>query len=56
MKKLLNWGAVGLLSSAILDPLICVSMGRPVAWITDFVMVTGGALCFYLLVRFREWI
>lgn len=56
MKKLLSWGGVGLLSSALLDPLVSSTLGQPVSWLMDFLMVAGGIGCLYLLVRYREWI
>ncbi|WP_168206076.1 hypothetical protein [Geobacter sp. FeAm09] len=54
MKKLLTWGAVGLLTSALLDPLIYGMLELPVPWLRDLFMATGGAACCYLLVRFRH--
>lgn len=56
MKKLLSWGGAGLLSSALLDPLVSATLGQPVPWLMDFLMLVGGSICLYLLVRFREWI
>jgi hypothetical protein len=54
MKKLLNWGAVGLLTSAILDPLIYSMLDKPIPWFRDALMLAGGVACFYLLIRFRD--
>jgi hypothetical protein len=54
MKKLLNWGAVGLLTSAILDPLIYSMLDMPIPWFRDTLMLAGGVACFYLLIRFRD--
>jgi len=54
MKKLLNWGAIGLLTSAILDPVIYSMLDLPIPWGRDLLMLAGGAGCFYLLVRFRD--
>lgn len=56
MKKLLTWGAVGLLTTALLDPLIYSMLEQPIPWTRDLLMLAGGAGCFYLLIRFRnEW-
>ena len=56
MKKLLNLGAVGLLTSAFLDPLIYAMLERPIPWLRDLMMLAGGIGCFYLLIQFRnEW-
>jgi hypothetical protein len=54
MKKFLNWGAVGLLTSAILDPLIYSMLDMPIPWMRDLLMMLGGAGCFWLLIRFRN--
>jgi hypothetical protein len=56
LKKLLNWGAVGLTMSAILDPVIYSMLEMPIPWLRDLLMLAGGVGCFWLLVRFRdEW-
>lgn len=56
MKKLLTCGAVGLLTSALLDPLVYSMLGLPIPWARDLMMLAGGAGCFWLLVRHRnEW-
>ncbi|AFR42788.1 hypothetical protein GeomeDRAFT_1378 [Geobacter metallireducens RCH3] len=54
MKKLLSWGAVGLLTSALLDPLIYSMLEKPIPWLRDILMGAGGCVCFYLLIRFRN--
>jgi len=54
MKKLLTWGAVGLITTALLDPLIYSMLDQPVPWFRDLLMLGGGAGCFYLLVRSRN--
>ena len=54
MKKLLMWGAVGLLSTALLDPLLYSMLDQPIPWVRDVVMAVGGILCFYLLIKFRD--
>jgi hypothetical protein len=54
MKKLLTWMAVGLLTTALLDPVLYSMLGQPIPWLRDLFMVAGGALCLYLLVRFRH--
>jgi len=54
MKKLLTWGAVGQLTSALLDPLIYSMLDLPIHWSRDLLMPAGGVGCFYLLIRFRD--
>ena len=54
MKKLLTWGGTGLIISALLDPLIYSGMGKPVPWLRDLLMASGGVLCLYLLVKYRD--
>ena len=56
MKKLLTWGGVGLITSAILDPLIYSMLDLQIPWLRDLVMLAGGAGCLYLLFKYRsEW-
>jgi hypothetical protein len=56
MKKLLSWGGVGLVTSAILDPLIYSMLELPIPWLRDLLMLAGGVGCLYLLFKFRsEW-
>ncbi len=54
MKKLLTWLTVGLLTTAILDPIVYGMLGLPVPWLRDVLMLAGGSLCFWLLMRFRH--
>jgi len=54
VKFLLNLGAVGLLTGALLDPLIQTTLGKPVIWWRDLLMAAGGAVCLYLLVKYRR--
>lgn len=54
MKKLLSWGGVGLLTSALLDPVIYGTLEKPIPWVRDLLMAAGGILCLYLLVKFRK--
>lgn len=54
MRKLLTWGAVGLLTTAILDHLVYSALGQPVPWMRDLLMGAGGVGCFYLLIKFRN--
>lgn len=54
MKKLLSWGAVGLLTSAILDPIIYSMLGMPIPWMRDLLMGVGGVVCFYLLIKLHN--
>jgi hypothetical protein len=56
MKKLLTWGGVGLVTSAILDPLIYSMLEQPIPWLRDLLMLAGGVGCLYLLFKYRtEW-
>jgi hypothetical protein len=54
MKKLLTWGAVGLLTTAMLDPLIYSMLEQPIPWLRDLLMGAGGVGCLYLLIKFRD--
>jgi hypothetical protein len=54
MKKLLYWGTVGLLTTALLDPLIYSMLDKPIPWIRDLLMGGGGATCFYILIKYRN--
>lgn len=54
MKKVLTWGAVGLITTALLDPLFYSMLDQPIPWIRDLLMGAGGIGCFYLLLRFRH--
>lgn len=54
MKKLLIWGAVGLLTTALLDPLLYPMLDKPIPWLRDLLMVVGGLVCFYLLIKFHD--
>jgi hypothetical protein len=54
VKKLLVWGAVGLLTTALLDPLMYSMLDKPIPWLRDALMAAGGVLCFYLLIKFRD--
>jgi hypothetical protein len=54
MKTLLSWGGVGLLTTALLDPLVYAMMDLPIPWVRDVLMAVGGIGCLYLLVRLRD--
>jgi hypothetical protein len=54
MKKLLSWGGVGLLTSALLDPVIYATLEKPIPWGRDLLMGAAGVLCIYLLVKYRD--
>ena len=54
MKRLLSWGGVGLLTTALLDPLLYSMLDQPVPWGRDLLMATAGIGCFYLLIKFRD--
>jgi len=54
MKRMLSWGGVGLLTTALLDPLLNSMLELPIPWGRDLLMATGGVGCLYLLVRLRD--
>jgi hypothetical protein len=54
MKKLLSWGAVGLLTTAFLDPLVYSMLDKPIPWVRDLLMGVGGVACFYILIKYRN--
>jgi hypothetical protein len=56
VKRLLIWGAVGFWTTALLDPLIYSMLGQPIPWLRDLLMAAGGAGCFWLLIRFRDYL
>jgi hypothetical protein len=56
MKNLLTWGSVGLLTTAILDPLVYSMLDLPIPWFRDLAMMAAGIACLWLLVkRRRQW-
>ena len=56
MTKLLIWGAIGLLTSALLDPLLYFMHNQPIPLIRELLMAAGGLICFYLYlyIKFRN--
>lgn len=54
MKKLLTLGAVVFLCSAFFDSLIASGLERPFPWPRVIAMATAGALCYYLLIKYRK--
>jgi hypothetical protein len=54
MKKLLSWGGVSLLTTALLDPLIYSMLDQPIPWGRDLLMAVSGAACIYLLIKLRN--
>lgn len=54
MKKLLTWGGVGLLTTALIDPVLYSMLEQPIPWGRDILMALGGSGCLYLLVKFRN--
>ena len=56
MKNLLNWGAVGLLTSALLDPVIYAMLEKPIPWMRDSAMAVGGVVCFWLMIKYRDYL
>jgi len=56
MKKLLSWGGVALLTTGLLDPLVYSMLDKPVPWLRDLLMASGGIACFYVMVKFRHYL
>jgi hypothetical protein len=54
MKKLLTWGTVGLMTTAILDPVVYAMLDLPIPWFRDLLMLAGGVGFFWLLIRYRD--
>jgi len=54
IKKLLTFGAVTFLCTALLDPLWASGLDHPIPWFRNIVMAVVGIACFYLLVRYRK--
>ena len=54
MKKILTWGGVGLLTTALLDPLLYSMLEQPIPWGRDLLMAAAGAGCLYLLIKLRD--
>jgi hypothetical protein len=55
MKKLLTFGAVACITTALLDPLVYSAMDRPVPWLRDVILAVAGIACLYALVKFRHY-
>ena len=56
MKKLLTWGAVALLTTALLEPLLYSMLELPIPWWRDCAMLAAGVGCVFLLVKYRrQW-
>jgi hypothetical protein len=56
MKKLLSFGGVGLITSALLDPLIYSMLDKPIPWLRDILMLVAGVGCFYAMIRYRDYL
>ena len=54
MKKLLSYGGATLLTAAMLDPMICSGLGKPIPWLRDVLMAAGGIACLFVMVKFRK--
>lgn len=54
MKKLFSFAAVGLLTSALLDPLMYAMLDQPIPWMRDILMALAGVACFYILITCRN--
>jgi hypothetical protein len=53
MKKFITWVAVGLLTTALLEPIMFYMLDLPIPWLRDLLMGVGGIGCFYLLFKHR---
>jgi hypothetical protein len=56
MKKLLSFGGVGLLTTALLDPLVYAMLDQPIPWFRDLLMAAAGVGCFYCMIRYRDYL
>jgi len=54
MKKLLSFGGSALMTSALLDPLICSGLDKPLPWLRDLVMAGAGVACLYIMIKYRK--
>ncbi|QWV93764.1 hypothetical protein KP004_00805 [Geomonas oryzisoli] len=54
MKQLLSFAGVTLLTSALLDPMIQSGLDKPIPWPRDIGMFLAGAVCLYILVKYRN--
>jgi len=56
IKNLLIWGAVGLLTTVLLYPLLYFMHNQPLPWFREMFMAAGGLICFYLYlyIKFRN--
>lgn len=54
MKQLLSMGAVALLTSALLDPMIKWGLDQPIPWGRDLGMAAAGIVCLYIRVKYRR--
>ena len=55
MKKMLSWGGVGLLTTALLDPLVYSMLDKPIPWLRDLLMAAGGVACLYIMIKYRHY-
>ena len=54
MKKLLSYVGAALITAAFLDPILSSGLGRPLPWLRDLVMATGGVACLYVMFKYRQ--
>ncbi len=54
LKKLLTWLSVGLLTTALLDPIIYSMLEQPIPWPRDLAMAAAGCCGLYLLYKYRN--
>jgi hypothetical protein len=54
LKKLIIWLSVGLLTTALLDPIIYSMLEQPVPWLRDLTMAAVGSGGLYLLYKYRH--
>jgi hypothetical protein len=54
MKKLLSYGGAALITAALLDPVICSGLVKPLPWLRDILMGAGGVAGLYLMMKYRK--
>ena len=54
MKYYLSWIAVGLLTAAVLDPVMYSLFDQPIPWLRDLLIGVGGLGCLYPVLKLRH--
>jgi len=54
LKKFLTWLSVGLLTTALLDPIIYSMLEMPIPWLRDLAMAAAGCGGLSLLYKYRH--